>query len=62
MRRIGFAAFQEGFPMFSYSAQTGFVQPDPRAEQISMRRCIAVIGGLSLALWTVVAVVAVRLV
>jgi len=48
--------------MFSYSAQTGFVQPDPRAEQISMRRCIAVIGGLSLALWTVVAVVAVRLV
>ena len=48
--------------MFSYPAQTGFVQPDPSSDQYSMRRCIAVICGLSLALWTVITVVAVGLV
>ena len=46
--------------MISYPAHSGIMQQD--SDRISTRICVAVVGCMSLMLWTAIAAIAVRLV
>ncbi len=48
--------------MISYPTHTGFMRSDDRPDRMSRRKCIAVVSCVSLTLWTVIAVMAVRFV
>jgi hypothetical protein len=48
--------------MISYPANSGFMQPNAGQDRISARLAIAVVGCLSLTLWSALALLAARLV
>jgi len=48
--------------MISYQANSGFMQPNAAPDRISARLAVALVGCLSLTLWSALALLAARLV
>ena len=53
---------KEASEMISYPANSGFMRPNAEPERISTRLAIALVGCLSLTLWSALVLLAARLV